>query len=389
MLNHAVRAYLPAFEDHLRLSVLGRKPLAKSGTSSNVSREGDELRSPTTDRLMRTFIDAWRMGDEDGQKALLDKIARSWRADNAVGGVPVHAHLPLPSGFASIVAELLRSRPNAVASVIGKDLDPSIRMLMDQQIKGLSKDKDLEGQHLLDIASDEADRGVDWLGPTERRNGGVAEERAAKLLKLFENERTGGAWIGGVPSGTPAAQMRPDRRGRVLEEVDAPGDPNSDGRGRTMEYVEERDRRAGVRLLPWDGKGGDVLPLQGAPNPEPIVKRSRRYATPGRTERRWRVKMRTPRRSRARRISGSANLLKPSKGIARSPATRILCCASFFGVSSATFRTAAARRRRSAATSRKKRSMPRRIWQPMIRTWTGSSFTRTSRARTSRMSRGS
>lgn len=83
MLNRTVHGYLPAFQDHLRTSVLGRAAGRKMRTLTNPPPEGygaddDEAsRSPATRAHMRAFFDAWREGDEDGQKSALGKVVES------------------------------------------------------------------------------------------------------------------------------------------------------------------------------------------------------------------------------------------------------------------------------------------------------------------------
>lgn len=109
MLNHAVRTYLPVFQDQLRTSLLGR---ATGRKMRNLQQPGaadeDEAKpSPATDGQVRKFVDAWHVGDDDGLKEAMSKVVQSWRADNAAGGVPVHAHLPLPKDFSQVLARLV------------------------------------------------------------------------------------------------------------------------------------------------------------------------------------------------------------------------------------------------------------------------------------------
>lgn len=112
MLNRAVHGYLPAFQDHLRPSVLGRAVGRKMRTLTNPPPHGDgedddeAPRSPATDAHMRAFFDAWSEGDEEGQKSALGNVVESWRADNAAGGVPVYGHLTLPRDFADQLKRL-------------------------------------------------------------------------------------------------------------------------------------------------------------------------------------------------------------------------------------------------------------------------------------------
>jgi hypothetical protein len=292
MLNHAARGYLPAFEEHLRASVLGRaaggkaRSLMTSGGHNEMSEES-EIRSPATDRLMRSFLDAWRTGDKGEQEKLLDQVAKSWRADNAMSGVPVHAHLPLPGAFAATVAKLLQiGAKETVESDFGKTLDPSLGMLIERQLAAL-KEKDSDERHLLRRSFAEDRDPVDGLQSPQQENGAGANALARRVMELFRNERSAYDRVEG--DGSAGDLDHADLRRRVPEEVDAPAGLNANGPVRTMEYVEERDGRSGVRRLPWDGEQGQLLELQGYPGapprrddpPAPIVKRARRYTTPG------------------------------------------------------------------------------------------------------------
>lgn len=140
MLNHTVRTYLPVFHDQLRTSVLGR---AVGRKMRNLQRPGaadedDAKPSPATEGQVRKFFDALHTSDDAAQSDALNKIVRTWRADNAAGGVPVHAHLPLPKAFAADLAHLLESagdddKSDAATHAVA-NLDASVRIFVAQQI---------------------------------------------------------------------------------------------------------------------------------------------------------------------------------------------------------------------------------------------------------------
>jgi len=155
MLNHAARVYLPAFQDQLRTSVLGRAMGRKTRNLQQPADEDEAKPSLATHEQIRNFFEARHTGDDAAQTDALNKIVRTWRADNAAGGVPVHAHLALPKDFASTLAEIAAvdavSQPSFNRVV--KSLDEGVQTLVAQQLvaalkehSGASYDGQLDGE---------------------------------------------------------------------------------------------------------------------------------------------------------------------------------------------------------------------------------------------------
>lgn len=166
MLNHAGRTYLPMFQDQLRTSVLGRamgrkmRDLQQPGAAD----EDDAKPSPATDGHVRKFFDAWHTGDDAAQSDALNKIVQTWRADNAAGGVPVHAHLPLPTSFAQ---RLVQSWGDAqTLDEVSARLDPSVRSLVEHQLAHLTRPTPKSGEPARGGVSNEAEYRADVAGAT-------------------------------------------------------------------------------------------------------------------------------------------------------------------------------------------------------------------------------
>ncbi|MFM9863669.1 MAG: hypothetical protein ACKVRO_08680 [Micropepsaceae bacterium] len=119
-----------------RQSILGR-PRRKDGREYPEANEDEVLRSRTTDHHIQTFFDALEAGDESEQSHALAKIVQSWRADNNAGGLPVYAHLPLPSAFANGLANLTRSGQNGKPATEGVTarLEAGARVSVLQQLR--------------------------------------------------------------------------------------------------------------------------------------------------------------------------------------------------------------------------------------------------------------
>jgi hypothetical protein len=112
MLSNGIRISWPIHNSALEPTVLGRKarPLnRKMGKNDTVD---EAAPSAATRDEMRSYLDAWHIGDESGQRTALNKVIQTWRADNAAGGVPVHGHLPFPGDFAKVVVGLLAEAAN-------------------------------------------------------------------------------------------------------------------------------------------------------------------------------------------------------------------------------------------------------------------------------------
>lgn len=146
MLNHAVRTYLPVFQDQLRPSLLGR---ATGRKMHNLQQPGaadeDEAKpSPATDEQVRKFFDAWHTGNDGAQSDALNRIVRTWRADNAAGGVLVHAHLVLPRDFADKLVEItgdVGAMSTTSFKNVLESLDEGVQTLVAQQLAAAPKER--------------------------------------------------------------------------------------------------------------------------------------------------------------------------------------------------------------------------------------------------------
>lgn len=129
----------PPVQGFLRSSVLGRAA-ARKMRSIVEDASDDAVPSPATKSQMQAYLDAWRNSDKTGLERALNKVVEGWRTDNSAGGVPVHAHLPLPDTFAEVIARLAREEvpgQGTLADIVAK-LDPGIKTLVSQQISDLS-----------------------------------------------------------------------------------------------------------------------------------------------------------------------------------------------------------------------------------------------------------
>jgi hypothetical protein len=175
MLNHAARFDWLVNHDQMRPSVLGRaigrKALAPRTPGETRDDDDDAQRSPATDGEIHAFFDAFHLGDGAGQQEALNKIVRTWRADNAAGGVPVHAHLPLPKAFAADLARLLQQsgaddEPDTTAHAVA-NLDMSVRTFVAQQIAAhMAESLQRDGRSdEPTVGPDSSDAGVGRRGP--------------------------------------------------------------------------------------------------------------------------------------------------------------------------------------------------------------------------------
>lgn len=264
MLNHAARVYLPAFQDQLRTSVLGRAMGRKVRTLHQPGAADEDEAKPSlaTDEHVRKFFDAWDVGDDDGLREAMGKVVQSWRADNAAGGVPVHAHLPLPKGISKVLARLVgetgREAARPFARVITK-LDPGGQAVVAQQLNDAMRVNSIEayahGVH------NEVDHGLGDYMLRRTREDGEADTRQtnALLTNLLEG-------ASGESNGASQAGLRQFGRRLDSEGADAAGDSGRDrGARRTLEYNEARDGGPRAAPLPWGGEYGRVQSLNAAP----------------------------------------------------------------------------------------------------------------------------
>lgn len=274
----------------------------QKGLAAGEKDTDEARRSRATDNEIRAFLDAWRTGDGAAQKNALNKIVEGWRADNAAGGVPVYAHLPLPKDFARVLARFAGGIDDAagapsITSVVAA-LDPGVRASVAQQIAGL-KNRDVrenprsrlhEGVHAEERRNRE-DSLVPWVRDSGRTRTPQLHEHLTSLLKHFDMERAR------RPQEEPATLRS---FGHLLDNelvrraADSHGDPGDEvrpsGAWRTMEYDEARDGDINMDASPWRGELAQVQTLQGAPFSEPpkqdpprIVRAYRRYTSPNLT----------------------------------------------------------------------------------------------------------
>jgi murein DD-endopeptidase MepM/ murein hydrolase activator NlpD len=121
---------------HARQSILGRPRRNESGREPVREDEDEVQRSPATEHHIQSFFDALQAGDMSEQSHALAKIVDAWRADNNAGGLPVYAHLPLPSAFANELAKVAQSGPDgkSAAQGITAKLEPGARLSVLQQL---------------------------------------------------------------------------------------------------------------------------------------------------------------------------------------------------------------------------------------------------------------
>ncbi|MDZ4866521.1 MAG: hypothetical protein SGI91_04300 [Alphaproteobacteria bacterium] len=254
-------------------SLLGRpvRRLAPGAASSDYAHEEDEaVASKETREKMREFISAWNTAGDSEQAQILGELVFNWRGDNAAGGLPVHAHNPLPSEFARTIAGLAaqEGKQPALEEAVAK-LDPPIRTSVVRQIYDWTQRRDqaLHGNRM----------GVE-RGPTV----GQALRDAIRVgttspLEDAWSEIDGGS-IGGKafplaapssgriyseynrPAGSPPAPQNPYQpRSRTQDDARLDRVPESEGGPkddfRTTTKVTLRDPR-GLDLKPFDPRAG-------------------------------------------------------------------------------------------------------------------------------------
>lgn len=179
----AFRFEWPTLNSVFRPSVLGRAGVRK--VRSDADDASDEaVPSLATKSQIHAYLDAWRNGDKVELERALNNVVDAWRADNGAGGVPVHAHLPLPDTFAKMMAQLARETVpawrQALVDIVAK-LDPGVRTVVSQQMSDLWN---------RDVPAD--DRHID----AGNSNGAARDERASDhdaqpCATNFRNSRSG------------------------------------------------------------------------------------------------------------------------------------------------------------------------------------------------------
>jgi hypothetical protein len=196
----------------------------------------------------------------------MSKVVQSWRADNAAGGVPVHAHLPLPKDFATMLGRRLgKSGDGPSPGVFTEGLDPGVRAMVAQQIATLAGRGDMSSAHdrLPNFANVEADHAQELLPVQASKN---RDEFWASFLERFEKELVDRARAeddGPLESLGGFAHSNLVRR--AFADANDVSKPVGGEAVSVTEHVEARDRRAGALPLPSDGERGRMRPLQGAP----------------------------------------------------------------------------------------------------------------------------
>jgi hypothetical protein len=261
MLNHSARVYLPVFQDQLRTSVLGRAigPKVRTFHQSDAATEDEARRSPATNVQIRKFLDAWHAGDGATQSDALNNIVRTWRADNAAGGVPVHAHLALPKDFAKMLVERVGEPNRLVPGLLTEGLDVGVRAMVAQQLTEIAERGDVAPAEyrLPDLANAKAEHAQERI-PTEAN-----EKSAEHFLERFGRDHVDRATSQEV-LGDFGGFARSDPLRRALAGLNASGDHTSREAERVMGR-KARDLQSGTRLLPWDGERGRTQSLQGSP----------------------------------------------------------------------------------------------------------------------------
>lgn len=275
MLNHTPRLNWRLQHDQMRPSVLGRavarKVAASQKPDATEDRDaGQAQRSPATDGQIHAFFDAWRTGDEAGQKEALNKIVQTWRADNASGGVPVYAHLPLPGDFARTLASFVGSAGQATDAafdkVIGK-FDSNVGTLTAQQIAAhMNADIGfwLNAHSQGDTVDTSSDR-LHSIGEVARRDAGKsAPWISADRTPARPQDRLG---LGRASNPvTEGASIKLDPREAQEDSILRASARVAGHRGYEIDPKRTRDlapESGGVRTLPYDPEHdkGEVEPV--------------------------------------------------------------------------------------------------------------------------------
>jgi murein DD-endopeptidase MepM/ murein hydrolase activator NlpD len=263
-------------------SVLGR--VARSRAYSLQRKSDDDpdeaAPSPATLGQIRAYFDAWRIGDEADQERALDKIVKTWRADNAAGGLPVHAHLPLPGKFAKTVAQLLESgsevqqRPTVDRFIV--KLDPSVRVLITHQLATLMERKLPGVEEHGPLPADAGERSrfhseadaMRWPKHVANADGSDEglEDVTASIGSARERavlETRGHGVVGLDAPGDWAIAARPGARSSALDVAEAL-DARELGPQKNDERVVDDTARPRVRTLEFDPKedASNVVPLR-------------------------------------------------------------------------------------------------------------------------------
>ena len=153
MFNHVAKYNWRLHYDRLRPSVLGGAPRNSSHLRASDTEHDDEIvRSAETDHEIRAYLHARMTGDDAAEADRLNNVVKKWDADNAAGGVGVHAHLALPKPFAAVLARELSDANQAEQASMFDDLikkfEPSVRTLVAQQIGGQMRPWPSHGRNL-------------------------------------------------------------------------------------------------------------------------------------------------------------------------------------------------------------------------------------------------
>lgn len=101
--------------------------------------DGGAPRSMRTNIKIGEYFDAVANEDVAAQATALSDVARSWRADNAAGGLPVYAHPPLPTSFASTLSQIVAAssdnKPKAALAEAFSTSDAGLSDLIARQLK--------------------------------------------------------------------------------------------------------------------------------------------------------------------------------------------------------------------------------------------------------------
>lgn len=136
MFSHATKYNWRLHGDRLRSTLLGAA--RRNLHHLRASEEDEVIRSAETEREIRAYLQARTAGDPAAEATTLNNVVRKWDADNAAGGVGIHARLPLPTSFAAELARQFGDATGAEQDPMFDDLikkfDPSVRTLVAQQI---------------------------------------------------------------------------------------------------------------------------------------------------------------------------------------------------------------------------------------------------------------
>jgi protein required for attachment to host cells len=138
--------YHPALRPSVLGRAIGRKALTLIPRNADEDVGDEASPSNATAEHIRTYLDAWPGTSDAPRKDGLNDIVRTWRADNAAGGVPVYAHLPLPATFATTLARLVDetggTEKQHLLDNVAAELDPSVRTLVKGQLAAAIDEND-------------------------------------------------------------------------------------------------------------------------------------------------------------------------------------------------------------------------------------------------------